>query len=161
MSSLFSDRFRGGKILLTLVAIGVMVWYGVYDHPPVRGARAYLGSPAVYDGKSLTIGPDRVIAVHADGFTVEAGGLRRSIPLKVLTQDADVLHGIKPGEQVSVQGIFHRDGTLTMQAYHVNRGRDLKIIISVIPLILIAVLLARTYTISSWRIVLRTRSTDA
>lgn len=161
MSSLLSDRFRGGKILLTLVAIGVLIWYGVYDHPPARGARAYLGSPAAHDGKSLTTGPDRIIAVHADGFTIEVGGLRRSIPLKVLTQDTDVLQRIEPGEQVTVQGIFHRDGTLTMQAYHVNRGRDLKIIISIIPLILIAVLLARTYNISSWRIVLRTWSTDA
>lgn len=167
MSSLsnifFDDRYRSAKLALALLSIAGMVWCGVRYHPPLRSLWLYMGAPDMYAGQSLITGPHRIITVEPDGFTMEIGGLRESRLFQVRTQDPDVLRRIEPGQQITVKGTFHREGVMTLEAFHVNRGRDLKIIISIIPLLVIPVLLWRVYTISRhpWRIVLRARDTDA
>ncbi|MFC1718853.1 hypothetical protein ACFL6S_34695, partial [Candidatus Poribacteria bacterium] len=50
---------------------------------------------------------------------------------------------LKPDEDVNVKGVFHHEGHLTLVDMHIYRGRQTKIVVSVLPVLIVAGMLYR------------------
>ena len=125
----------------------------------------YLTSPDEYDGQLFSLGTAKIYDVLFDGIVMRLGGKKSGFDLKIHTDTPRIIEQFSKGDQVTVQGTFHRDGTATLVDYHIHSGRNLKIYISLIPISLICLLLIRTYTVSytnrTFHIVLKSQNKDA
>jgi len=102
---LFSDRgaaLRAGLVLAALVALVVYTETAWEETHP--GIDKCLADPARHDGKTTFVGPARVEASDAAGFTA------RNIRGTVVRVEAPPGTPAAAGETVAFRGVFHKSG---------------------------------------------------
>jgi hypothetical protein len=129
---------RWSAILGLVVVLAGLILFGATHNPWVTLNDA-LAQPDRYDGRviNLFIYP-RIERIDADGFDIrEAGG-----PIIHVLGDTT---GLKAGEYVGMQAIFHKDGVLTATHANVARRRNFKVLFSLFPVAFVGFLFFRSY----------------
>ncbi|MBC7187997.1 MAG: hypothetical protein H5U38_13265 [Calditrichaeota bacterium] len=130
-------RRRLVTIGLLLCLLAVLSYYGYRAYPEVRLIDC-LRDPERFDGVSITVGNEaKVWQIVEDGFVVRQMG--RLVRVQGDPGTARV------GDFVRFQAQFHRDGHLTLQRLYVAKRRRAKVAISLLPALLVAVLVVRSY----------------
>ncbi len=97
-------------------------------------------------GKEVALTSDvKITGIGSEEFTVEQGGARIGVLIPKEHQAAweETRPGIKPGDYVSLRGIYRAAGCLEVREYHVHKGRRLKIWVSLAALLVVALLVAK------------------
>lgn len=134
---MFTDKFRWFKIVLPIICIIIFVFYayfrGPFFYPGYREAKK---SPQQFIGKSIYFG-GKIIKINKNDFFIEV----EKKPVKVLgSLDKNKLH-----YSINGKAIYLADGSLKLSQYHTSNLRIYKIILSIIPIILIAYLFFKEY----------------
>ncbi len=148
LSTTSSDRPLGtrravlpGLLLALLLAL---VYYGYRAYPEIRLADC-LKDPARYDGTLITVGTEATVEqLLPDGFLVRQMGR----VVRVIGDAGDA----KPGDFVRFRARFHREGYLTLQHLYVAKARRAKVAVSILPVLLVAVLVVKTYRFDRHRL---------
>ncbi|MFC1714991.1 hypothetical protein ACFL6S_15085 [Candidatus Poribacteria bacterium] len=108
-------------------------------------------NPKAYDGTEVVIWHEAESGeVYADGFEVK----QSDHTIRVYGVPGD----LKPDEDVNVKGVFHQEGHLTLVDMHIYRGRQTKIVVSVLPVLIVAGMLYRQYRFDSRKMVFRRKA---
>lgn len=132
--------------LLILIAFGALVCicvWGALNSPWLLLEEA-MGKPETYDGATVNqfLYP-KIAEIYHDGFLLtERGG--RSIRVYCDTT------GLIQGKWVGLEAVYHKGGYLIARRVKVAKNRSLKVYLSLIPVILIAILGMRAFRID-WR----------
>ena len=148
---MFSERYRLLRIILLFVAlIGLLVYACrergdlTFDRcraEPVRFDGAEV--PLYVDTRLLKIEPDRILVSQPGGeVTVMVPAEKR--PVKA-----------HPGEYIEALTIFHKEGYLELYEIRTAPLRKLKILVSIPPVLLIAVLLIQSLRWEKGRLVIQ------
>lgn len=129
-------------ILLLLLALAGLCYFGG-THTPWLKLSTCLKQPEKYDGRLVTyIREPRIEKITSDGFILSHG--EGFIPVQ-----ADTL-GLKENEYIGLTAVYHQEGYLEAVHLAIARNRRYKIILSVFPVILVAVLFFRNFRIN-WK----------
>jgi hypothetical protein len=124
-------------VVLLLCLLATLTYYGYRAYPEVRLVDC-LRDPERFDGVSITVGTEATVGqILEDGFVVRQMG--RLVRVQGDPGDARV------GDFVRLQAQFHKDGHLTLQRLYVAKKRRAKLAISLLPALLVAVLVVRSY----------------
>lgn len=126
------------QFILLLFLLIFLSWYGAKNNPwtTLKDAQA---NPDVYDGRliNLFIFP-RITALYADGFQIkQVDGLS----IRVFGDTT----GLRTGEFVGLQAIYHHEGFLTATRATVAKNRKYKIVLSLIPVVFVLLLFGKFY----------------
>jgi len=151
---MFSDRYLRLKIVLLLVFVAIACLYSQLSFDELTYQEC-LDNPARYDGALVPISLDVTLGkieperfwVHnqGDGFPVEVPG-------------GTAPHNLREGDFFQATAIFHQlgnGGYLELDRIRTAPLRRLKIAVSVLPVLLVVVLLARWIRLEKWRLVVR------
>ena len=134
---MFTDKFRLLKILVHLFIIFAVVIYG-----EVKGPLLYPGfleaekNPQQFINKEISFG-GKIIEINKNYFLIEV----EKKPVKVLgSLEKDKLNYLINGK-----AIYLEDGSLKAKDFHLSNLRIYKIILSIIPILLIAYLFFKQY----------------
>ena len=111
---MFSDRYRAGMVpLLTLFLIALMGWWSWLQHDGQIGFSRMMKRPGSVDGQQVVLSLVEVTAITAtDRFEVERGSAHFEVKGPTT--------GLVVGEEVSVGGVFHANGSQVDQAWLVH-----------------------------------------
>ena len=144
----FNDSHRVFKFILSGLCLTLLFWYFIENRPATSPSIRFLYYPDFHDGKWFRSDIMHVQHIFDDGLTITYPGWQGPLTLKVITKDRNLLNSVSPGTQITVTGIFHKNGTLTLHSYNINRGRSIKILISIIALCILFFYLISNYKLS-------------
>ncbi len=125
------------RIFIYSISLILLVLYGRYFHPFVT-LQMCLANPEEYDGFTIDVGNEAVIGeVFQDGFSIEQMGQRVRVfgPTEVA----------RPGEFITLNAVFHREGFLVVKEMRVAERRRTKIWLSVFPVLVICFIFLRRF----------------
>lgn len=135
---MFSDRHRPLKMLLLFVLIILIC---IYSHSLGQAevtARDYAQNPELYENATLLTKTGGMVLETGSGYLdvlIDGEGFR------ILGE----VPGIRRGEILEGEFIFHRDRELDIVSIHVHKYRDIKLILSALATLSILSLLFKTY----------------
>ncbi len=130
-------RSRWFRISFYVIILTSLILYGKMFHPDVT-LKMCLEHPRRYDQTLIEVGNEAVVeTVYADSFTIRY--LDHIIPVRGMHPD------VEPGEFVLLRARFHQEGWLEPLAIRIAEQRRMKIWISVLPVLWIAVYFFRKY----------------
>jgi len=138
--ALISRRWTGNRWLRICICLSILVGLIVYGKAANRTVtlQMCLHNPEKYDGFTIDVGGEaQVVQVTEDWFTIRQMGR----VVKVVGSHAD----IRPDEYVICQGVFHREGWLELIKVYVAVQRRYKILVSILPVMIVALLLLKDY----------------
>jgi len=147
---MFSDRWRGAKLLLVLISLAGLAWlYTDYAAHRPAGFRAAMANPAKHDGMLLHFPLWEVTKVEGpQRFYVS-----RTIRNVAVQGDAE---GLEAGDTVSVVGNFRaQDQVVVATELHRHWLRPVKEALSTLGLLLAVFFLPRFFGWREGRLVLR------
>jgi hypothetical protein len=122
---------------LLLFLLGGLSYYGTLN-PPWLKLTSCLEDPEKYDGSLVTyFSEPRIQEITASGFILHT----TSGTIPVLSDTS----GLRQGEYIGLTAIYHKAGYLTATRWVISKNRRYKIILSVIPVCLVAFLFFRTF----------------
>ena len=122
-------------ILLLLLA--GLSYYGTFN-PPWLKLTTCLENPEKYDGSLVTyFSEPRIQKVTDSGFILRT----TSGTIPVLSDTA----GLRQGEYIGLTAVYHKAGYLTATRWIISKNRRYKIILSIIPVGLVAFLFFRYF----------------
>lgn len=128
---------RWGINLALILALAGLVFYGYQKNPAIT-LQMCLSNPLKYDGQEISVAQEaRVVHILSDGFLVKQMG--RTIRVKGNPQNAS------PGDFVRIKAVFHKENFLVIERLYVAKGRQFKIIVSVLPALFVFYLFLRAY----------------
>jgi hypothetical protein len=128
---------RFARVAVWLLVLIALIWYGATHNPTVTLAMC-LARPDRYDGRRIEVANETIVQdIFADGFTIRYLG-------HIVTVKGDTT-GVKKGEFLSLVIVFHKEGWLELEKFHIAIYRRWKIWVSVLPVILFAILFFRQY----------------
>ena len=134
---MFSNKFRSLKIIFPLVLIGLFIYYAQIKGPGFYpGYKEARNQHSQFVGKEISFG-GKILEIKDNYFYVEI----EKKPVKVfgeLTKD-------KVNYLVSGKAIYQSDGSLILLKFHLSNLRIYKILLSIIPIIVIAYLFLKQY----------------
>lgn len=131
-----------------LLLIG-LIYYG-YRYNPRVNLSMCLNDPLKYDRYEVSIGTEaKVVERLSDGFILQEMG--HTIRVKGDPQN------VSPGDYVRLRAIFHKEGYLDLKLLYVAKGRRLKILVSIAPVVLVLFLFFRTYRFYGRRMIFTKR----
>lgn len=117
-------------IILCLILTGLCIYGGV--NSPWLTLDVCLKDPEQYNGALVThITEPRVGKITSDGFYLKSKGHPDIFVFSDTT-------GLISGEYLGITAIFHKEGHLEVQTLFIAENRRYKILLSIIPVILIA-----------------------
>lgn len=136
--------FRKRWVLISgLVLLLIVLAYYGYRYNPRVNLSMCLNDPLKYDCHEISIETEaKVFERLPDGFILQEMG--HTIRVKGDPQN------VSPGDYVQLKAIFHKEGYLGLKHLYVAKGRRLKILVSIAPVVLVLFLLFRTYRFD-WR----------
>ncbi len=145
---MFSDRHRILKIVLLAIALAGLIFYARTAKVELTLSQC-LTDPGLYDGREVPVGLEaKVVEVRPDRLRIsQLGGL---IDVKVppgfdsIVPRGTRLEDLQPGQFVQARTVFHRGGYLELRELRVASLRKIKILVSILPVLLVAVWLARS-----------------
>lgn len=126
------------QIIFFLALLLLLSWYGANYNPWTTLGDA-VASPDEYDGRliNLFIYP-KITALYEDGFQIrQVDGLS----MKVYGDTT----GLKTGEYVGLQAVFHREGYLTATQASIAKNRKYKVFLSLFPVAFVLLLFLKFY----------------
>ena len=136
---IFSDRARPVKVVVSLAAVLAMCLWS-FSAPPLATLTDCLSAPIECDGQVLSTGSGgKVESVDVDGFWLSGGVWGE--PVRVIGGAP----GLRPGDTVFIEAVFHQDGFLELQDIYVSRYRDLRILVSVPAVLYVGWLVAASF----------------
>lgn len=125
--------------VIVIVMIGLSL-YGRF-HNPWLGLEECLKDPQRYDGRIVNeFREPRIQSIVAGGFILAQ---RDGPSIRVVGS----MTGLKIGEYVGLNAVFHKEGYLEAVAFRMARNRREKMALSLIPAVLVLVLLAVDFRI--------------
>jgi hypothetical protein len=141
---------RFARVAVLLMALVALIWYGAAHNPTVTLAMC-LAEPERYDGRRIEVANETVVQDILDhGFTIRYLG--KTILVKGETA------GVKKGEFLSLIAVFHKEGWLELEKFHIAIYRRWKIWVSVLPVILFAFMFVRRYRFDFGRMLWQERT---
>ncbi|HOT95603.1 MAG TPA: hypothetical protein PLG50_01430 [bacterium] len=120
-------RFR---MVLLLLAMAGMTWYGKADNPAVT-LQDCLNDPARYDGRRIILATEvTVVRIWPDSLWVRQMGRLCTVLGPPGTA--------QPGDYLSLVGIFRAPARLDLEQLHPAKGRRAKILWSALPPLILA-----------------------
>ena len=122
--------------LLLLLLCGLS-YYGTLSAPWLK-LTTCLQDPEEYDGSLVTyFSEPRIQEITNSGFILHTS----SGTIPVLSDTA----GLRQGEYIGLTAIYHKEGYLTATRWVISKNRRYKIILSILPVCLVAFLFFRTF----------------
>ena len=114
-----SDHHRGPKIAaaIFLLLAGMVCFVGIADLNAVDITEMQ-AAPALHDGEPVELGNFRVREISGDRAHLWA-------PWTTVWA-TNLPPGLTLGDLVSIQGIFHRDGTVAIENWHIHQHHLIK-----------------------------------
>ncbi|MFC2092076.1 hypothetical protein ACFLTD_04815 [Elusimicrobiota bacterium] len=142
-TGIFSDRSRWIKLSVSCL---VLVIFGIYSQAmyqrKVVDIEKCLASPLVYDKKLIEIKHDAVVAgIKDDGFSIYVRGNM----VHAVYDGTDDSWKDSLGEYISIRAVFHKEGYVEADAYHIHKQRRLKMAFSIIPVLIICFIFFKYY----------------
>jgi len=135
---------RALRVAALLLLLALLIWYGA-THNPVVTLAMCLAEPERYHGRRIEVANETVVEeIFSDRFTIRYLG-------HIVTVRGDT-SGVKKGEFLSLVVVFHQEGWLELEKFHIAIYRRWKIWVSVLPVILFAVLFLRHYRFNARRL---------
>jgi len=130
-----SRPYQIAAILAAMVGLSL---YGRY-HNPWLSLEECLKDPERFDGCIVNeFHEPRIQTVHSDGFTL----MQKDGPsIRVVGP----MTGLKIGEYVGLEAVFHKEGYLEAVKFRTARNRRAKMAFSLIPTVLVLFWLARDF----------------
>ncbi|MBN1783033.1 hypothetical protein JW948_18000 [bacterium] len=137
------NRFNRLTVMAFLFAsLTGLCFYGM-THPPYLSLETCLNNPGKYDGRTVTyISEPYIREIKPDGFLLQ----HRAGTIRVLSDTT----GLRVNEYVGLVAVYHREGFLEARQIMISKNRRYKIIFSIFPVLLIAVLLLRHFKMN-WK----------
>ena len=124
---MFSNRFLFGKIMVTLVLILSLCYYGLLEGPETELTfQKCMKNPEYYDGVELIISYHKVGMISPEHFELLVG----NSTVIVMGKAGEAVEG----DYVSVRTKFEKEGFLNLEEIHIHKGRRLKYALSLLPL---------------------------
>lgn len=143
-TGLFSNHHRWRKVaaavLLLFALCGWSYWAGPQQH---FYAVDCLKQPTACAGKSVLAAVAKIQMLQADGFLIETQGREFFVRGRAA--------GLEPGKYIDVKGVFRASGELELETYHLHRERQIKLMVSIIPLVILTYLVRRDFMVNSSR----------
>lgn len=133
-----------------LILLALLVLYGYRENPFVT-LRMCLGDPHQYDGQEINIAQEATVAqLLTNGFLLRQ--MDQIIRVQGDSQNAS------PGDYVRMKAIFHKENYLELKRLYVAKGRRLKMIVSVVPVMYILFLFFKTYRFDCFDMLFKERN---
>lgn len=130
---MFSNQLRLGKILLSLIVLAMLGWYGMENYPTqcfsMTDALRY---PEHCDNRIVRAGQSTISALTPGGFDIT---LPNGAPLFVPFQGNEK---VRVGGHADVLGLFSKDTGFEPMAVHVYYDRSIKLYVSCAAAIIVA-----------------------
>jgi hypothetical protein len=140
MNTIFSNRYLYIKVTLLMLTVAFLCFYSYREESAEVTLGDCMADPGYFDKTLLDIGGGaKVGRVGKDGFELLKG--ENKIWVK------GVAEGLGVNEYINVKAVFHKEGYLHLGQAHVLKWRRLKIVLSVIPVLVIAGLFLRAYRV--------------
>lgn len=134
---MFSNKFKILKIIVPLLIISVAIMYGEMKGPLLfPGYLEAIKNPKNFIHKEIGLG-GKILEIKKNYFIIE--GEKREI--KVI----GALDKNKQDHLITGRGIFQKDGSVKLLQYHTSNLRQYKIVLSIIPILIIAYLFFKQY----------------
>jgi hypothetical protein len=147
----YEDRTPWLRLLPSTVVIVAICGYSAIEGPGREDSLATaVMNPALFAGRELRLPSNtRVLQVLPRGIEVAQ---RRAQVTVHIPEDLERewrlwKEQVQAGDYVSLRAVFHPEGYLVLQEMHIHEGRQLKIWVSVLALLLLAGVIIR----ENWR----------
>ena len=159
---MFSNRYRKIKILGISLLLIFLAWYSNRQNQFLTLADC-LRDPAKYDGAEVSsfLEP-RVLEVQESYLLLSQpdGPLKIQIPegFDGVFPEGTKISDLEPGDSLEAITVFHQEGYLELKAIRGAPLRQLKILVSIIPVLLVGFILLRTVRWQKGFLVMRSDS---
>lgn len=125
------NKKRAIRITAYFVLLVLLLVYSRMTYPHLTLSMC-LHSPDKFDGRLISVTNEITVSrITNDGFMIDHEG--KDFLVRGTTKD---LH---KGEYITIKGIFHKEGWLELKDIHIANNRRLKIYLSMLPVLLIAI----------------------
>lgn len=155
LDKIFDDKFRVIKIILCLLILVIMgLWNShkyMTDEMTLSKCKA---DPVRYNLQLIKIKQDATVTnTTEDSITVNSRGI--TIPVKF--PDNEIIEKSLTGEFISILGVFHKEGYLEAEKYHVHRHRRIKVLVSTIPVLVFLMIFIANFKFNFKRFIFENR----
>jgi hypothetical protein len=134
---MFSDKYKPLKVIIPLLIILIMVFYGINKIPQIYpGYENAIKTPSVYIGKEI-YASGKITQVDSSYLVVSRSST------KLIANNG--IGKNTTGSQINGKAIFNKDKSVTFTAYHTSNLRGYKIWLSLLPTVLITYLFFKQY----------------
>lgn len=138
----FSNKNRGIKIFWLCLIIGLLCAYGFIQGPKASPSLFdYDKDQEKFDGRKIGVLYGKVEEIYADGFLVKDDNIVANVYFK----ESITFSNIKIGQDVSVEGIYHKGNLIEGERFHVHKFRMLKYLVSLATLIFVLCLFFKQF----------------
>ncbi len=138
-------QFRFFVLLLCVIVMLMLIIYGKVFNPAVN-LEMCLNQPDKYDGQTISIGTEITVdKIFPDGFTIKQFG--HIVKVKGHAEN------LAPADFITLSAVFHQEGWLELESYHVAKKRRFKIFLSVFPALFVIYLFFRSFAFDYKRFV--------
>ncbi|MCX5903398.1 MAG: hypothetical protein NTV89_07980 [Proteobacteria bacterium] len=129
---MFSDNHRYIKIFLLVLILVLLCLYSYRESKSIYiDLGMCLANAGQFDGKEILLeNYVYVSSVSKDRFEIEQEGKKIFV--------VGTAEGLAPGDEIAIRAVFHRQGYMTLQELHINKLRNIKIIISLAAALFVA-----------------------
>lgn len=139
---IFSNRFRSLKIIISIILLVGLIFYGEVQGPKqIPGLSEFKNSPNLFINKELEFS-GKIGKISQNMFVLEQKINGETLMLEI-TGNIDKA---KIGDTIYAVAIYQQDKRLILSRYVISNLRPIKIIVSFIALLWVGLILLKNYT---------------